>query len=191
MIETDRLILRKWEKNDLEPFSSLNSCKHVSEFLPKPLNKEESDALAKEIMARFEKHGFGLFAVEKKDTAEFIGFNGLNIPGFNAPFMPAIEIGWRLSYENWGKGLATEAARAIINYAFTQLNLYEIVSFTVPANRRSRSVMEKIGMTYNQQDDFNHPNLSDDDPLKRHVLYRLSKRIETSASVYTKKGSNP
>ena len=92
MIETDRLILRKWKKADLAPFASLNSCKHVSEFLPKTLNKEESDALAEEIMARFEKQGFGLFAVERKDSKEFIGFTGLNIPGFSAPFMPAIEI---------------------------------------------------------------------------------------------------
>ncbi|MBF0194253.1 MAG: GNAT family N-acetyltransferase [Magnetococcales bacterium] len=176
MIETHSLLLRKWKKSDLDPFAAMNRCKHVSEYLPKPLSREESDEFAEKIISRFAEDGLGLFAVERKDNGEFIGFNGLNIPRFSAHFMPAIEIGWRISYKNWGQGFATQSAKAVCSYAFNSLNVKEIVAFTTLANVRSRRVMEKIGMTHNPKDDFDHPNLLNDDQLKRHVLYRLLKK---------------
>ncbi|MDB2415471.1 GNAT family N-acetyltransferase [Rickettsiales bacterium] len=172
-IQTKRLILRSWKKEDLEPFAKLNACKYVCEFLPKPLIKSESDNLAERIIAHFDKHGFGLYAVERKDNGKFIGFTGLSIPIFEAHFMPAVEIGWRLSYENWGQGFATEAALAVRDYAFEELGLNEIVSFTAEKNASSRRVMEKIGMQHDKVDDFDHPSLPSDHPLQRHVLYRL------------------
>lgn len=173
IITTDRLILRRWRFSDLESFAELNSCEHVCEFLPKILIKQESDILAQKIINHFDKYGFGLFAVENKDDGNFMGFTGLNTPAFDAHFMPAIEIGWRLSYKYWGCGFATEAAIAVRDYAFKELNLNEIVSFTTEQNIRSRRVMEKIGMTYNPREDFDHPVLSKNHPLRRHVLYRI------------------
>ena len=175
LIQTHRLILRKWKEEDLVPFAKLNACNHVCQFLPKTLSKKESDELATRIRSHFNKHGFGLFAVERKDNKQFVGFTGLSIPGFEAHFMPAVEIGWRLSYKNWGKGLATEAALAVRDYAFNKLNLDEIVSFTTDKNIASRRVMEKIGMNHSIEDDFDHPSLPVGHRLNRHVLYRLKK----------------
>ena len=173
MFETDRLILRQWQSSDLRPFADLNACKRVCEFLPKTLTVAESTEMAERIMAHFDRHGFGLYAVAQKDGEEFIGFTGLNIPSFEAHFMPAVEIGWRLAYKHWGCGYATEAAQAVLAHAFHTLNLPEIVSFTVPENIRSRRVMEKIGLHHTEKDDFDHPKLPDGHRLKRHVLYRL------------------
>lgn len=173
MIETQRLILRKWHQQDLEPFADLSACEHVCRFLAKRLSRDESDALAARIITHFEQHGFGLFAVEEKDSRQFIGFTGLSIPGFEAHFMPAVEIGWRLSYANWGKGFATEAAIATRDYAFDTLGLQELVSFTAQDNKASRRVMEKTGMTHDEADDFDHPALPNGHPLQRHVLYRI------------------
>ncbi|MDA0782477.1 MAG: GNAT family N-acetyltransferase [Proteobacteria bacterium] len=176
MLKTERLILRNWKEEDLEPFAALNACEYVCEFLPKILSKEESNSLAKKIITHFEQHGFGLFAVERKDTGEFIGFAGLSIPGFDAHFTPATEIGWRLAYEHWGFGFATEAAIVVRDSAFDELDLKELVSFTTKNNKASRRVMEKIGMTHDEADDFDHPNLKDGHPLKPHVLYRESRK---------------
>jgi len=173
---TKRLVLRKWKEEDLAPFAELNACKHVCEFLPKTLSRVESDALAEKIMQHFDKHKFGLFAVERKDNNHFIGFTGLSIPGFEAHFMPAVEIGWRLSYEDWGQGFATEAAMAVRDYAFNKLRLDEIVSFTTEKNIASRRVMEKIGLNHSVADDFDHPSLPAGHRLSRHVLYRLEKK---------------
>jgi RimJ/RimL family protein N-acetyltransferase len=173
MITTDRLILRKWRQADLEVFAELNSCPQVCEFLTKQLTRLESDELARKIIAHFKDHGFGLFAVERVDTGEFIGFTGLSIPSFDAHFMPAVEIGWSLGFEHWGNGFATEAARAVVNYAFEKLQLQEIVSFTTAYNIQSRRVMDKIGMTHDANGDFDHPSLDESHPLKAHVLYRL------------------
>ncbi len=175
MIDTGRLKLRKWIESDLEPFAAINTCKHVCEFLPEPLSRDESDIYAEKIHDHFEEKGYGLYAVEIKNTGEFIGFTGLSVPGFDAHFMPTVEVGWRLSYNHWGNGYATEAARTILSYGFDHLGLKEIVSFTVPDNIRSRRVMEKIGMQHNPEDDFNHPKLPDGHPLQKHVLYRIKK----------------
>jgi len=127
------------------------------------------------IVAHQNEHGFCFFATELIGKAPFIGFLGISTVPFEAPFTPAIEIGWRLARRYWHKGLATEGAEAVLSYAFRKLSLDEVVSFTVPANIRSRRVMEKIGLQHNPADDFDHPRLPAGHPLRRHVLYRLTR----------------
>jgi ribosomal-protein-alanine N-acetyltransferase len=151
----------------------MNADPRVMEFFPASLTRVESDAGIDRIRAHFAQHGFGLYAAELRQTAEFIGFVGLAVPNFEAHFMPSVEVGWRLAASHWGQGLATEGARAVVAHAFEGLGLRELVSFTVPANARSRHVMEKIGMTHDERDDFDHPNLPEGHALRRHVLYRL------------------
>ena len=126
------------------------------------------------IEAHFGKHGFGLYAVERRSDHSFIGYIGLAIPSFQAHFMPNVEIGWRLEANSWGRGLATEGAQRVIQYASQALGLRELVSFTVPENIRSRRIMEKLGMSHDARDDFDHPSLPEGHPLRRHVLYRIS-----------------
>jgi len=142
--------------------------------MPHVLSREESDALADSIEVQFRQHGFGLCAVGLRSDGSFIGFIGLSVPTFHAPFTPCVEVGWRLAAEYWGEGLATEGAPAIVRYGFETLGLDELVSFTVLANTRSRRVMEKLGMAHDPSDDFDHPRLPEGHPLRRHVLYRLS-----------------
>jgi RimJ/RimL family protein N-acetyltransferase len=147
--------------------------RRVVEFLPGALSREESDALADRIEAHFQRHGFGLWAVEIPEITRFAGFIGLSIPSFEAPFTPCVEIGWRLGPEHWNHGHATEGARAALKFGFAVLQLDEIVSFTVPGNARSIRVMDKLGMTRSASDDFDHPALPEGHPLRRHVLYRI------------------
>lgn len=173
--ETDRLVLRRWRESDRKPFFEMNSDPRVMEFFPAMLSRAGSDALADKIEAHFAEHGFGLWAAEWKETRQFTGYIGLAVPSFEAHFTPCVEIGWRLAAEYWGRGLATEGARRIVEYAFDELRLAEIVSFTVPANARSRRVMERIGMRRNAAEDFDHPRLPEGHPLRRHVLYRLKR----------------
>jgi RimJ/RimL family protein N-acetyltransferase len=175
-IRTPRLLLRPWRDEDLPAFAALNADPKVMEFFPKPLDRAESDALAARIRDHFARRGFGLWAVEVPGIADFIGFVGLAVPGFEAHFTPCVEVGWRLAREHWGRGCATEAARAALEFGFLRLGLDEIVSYTVPANRRSRGVMERLGMTRAPADDFDHPLLPEGHPLRRHVLYRASQR---------------
>jgi ribosomal-protein-alanine N-acetyltransferase len=176
ILETDRLILRRWRPSDREPFARLNADARVMEFMTAPLGREESDQLADRIEAHFEQHGFGPWAAEIRSTSVFAGFIGLFIPRFEAHFTPCVEIGWRLAPEHWGQGFATEGARAVVRHAFEDVGLASLVSFTVPANVRSRRVMEKIGMTHDPQDDFDHPDLPVGHPFRWHVLYRLTRR---------------
>ena len=143
------------------------------EHFPAPLSRPESDALIDEFEHRFDPRGFGLWALERRDNGEFIGFTGLAAVPWTAHFTPAIEVGWRLAPEAWGHGYATDAAREAVRFGFEDAGLDEIVSFTVPANVRSRSVMERLGMTHDPLDDFDHPRLPMGHPLRRHVLYRL------------------
>ena len=173
MIETERLLLRRWREEDREPFYRLNSDARVMEFFPECLTRAHSDSLVDRINEHFKKHGFGLFAAELRKDQTFIGFVGVAVPSFKAHFTPCVEIGWRLAADYWGRGLATEGARAVVKYAFEELALDALVSFTVPKNIRSRRVMEKIGMTHDVSDDFDHPNLPERHPLRRHVLYRF------------------
>lgn len=174
-LRTDRLHLRRWLPSDRVPFAALNADPRVMEHSPAVLSREESDTVAARIEAHFDRHGFGLWAVEIPNVAPFAGFVGLSIPGFEAHFTPCVEIGWRLAAEHWGHGYATEGARAVLTFAFQTLALGEIVSFTVPGNVRSRRVMERIGMVHNSADDFDHPALPEGHRLRRHVLYRLTR----------------
>jgi RimJ/RimL family protein N-acetyltransferase len=177
-LRTPRLLLRAWRDEDLEPFAALNADPVVMEFFPKPLDRTESDAAVARIRDHFAAHGYGFWAVEVPGVADFIGFVGLAVPRFEAHFTPCVEIGWRLARAYWGRGYATEAACAALDIGFRDLALKEIVSFTVPANLRSRAVMERIGMTRSPDDDFEHPLLPVGHPLRRHVLYRMNR--ETS-----------
>ncbi len=171
-LATPRLVLRRWRPSDLEPFARLNGDPRVMEFLPHLLSREESDAFAERIAEHFEGRGFGLWAVEVRGGAGFAGFVGLSVPPFEAAFTPCVEIGWRLAFEHWGQGYASEAARAVLDLALGDLGIAEVVSFTVPANLRSRRVMERLGMRRDPADDFDHPRLPEGHPLRRHVLYR-------------------
>jgi RimJ/RimL family protein N-acetyltransferase len=181
LIETDRLLLRNWEKRDRDPFARLNADTRVMEFMPACLSAVETDLLVDRIQDHFRKNGFGLYAAELRREHEFIGFVGLAIPSFEAHFTPCVEIGWRLSAAHWGHGLATEGAKAVVRHAFESLALAALVSFTARANLQSRRVMEKIGMTHDPSEDFDHPNLPEGHPLRRHVLYRL-RRTESERS---------
>lgn len=170
---TKRLILRRWRLSDRLPFARLNADPRVMEFMPSLLTPEQSDAFADRIESHFEMHGFGLCAAELIENKSFIGYIGLAVPSFHAHFTPCVEIGWRLATDYWGQGLATEGAREIVRFAFEPIGMRDLVSFTVPANVRSRRVMEKLGMTHNPADDFDHPALPAGHPMRRHVLYRL------------------
>ncbi len=174
-LRTARLLLRDWRDEDLPTFAALNADSQVMEFFPRPLDRSESDALAARIRSQFALSGFGLWAVEVCGGAPFIGFVGLSVPSFEAHFTPCVEIGWRLLREYWGRGYATEAARAVLDFGFDRLGLEEIVSFTVPANRRSRGVMERLGMTHSPDDDFENPRSPPGHPLRHHVLYRMAR----------------
>lgn len=174
MIKTERLILRPWQESDFEPFARMNADHRVRKYFPSVLTEEESNALAEKIILKIQDQGWGFWAVSAPGIADFIGFIGLAVVEFKAPFTPAVEIGWRLAHEFWGQGYATEGALAALNYGFEILDLKEIVSFTTEKNLPSRKVMEKIGMHRDSQDDFDHPNLFEGHVLRRHVLYRLS-----------------
>jgi len=174
-LRTERLRLRPWREEDREPFARMNADPRVMEHFPALLSREESDASVDRALAHFAQYGFGVWAVELPGEAEFIGYIGLWHPTIETHFTPCVEIGWRLAYEYWGRGYAPEGARASLRFGFEQLGLEEIVSMTAPVNLRSRRVMEKIGMTRNEADDFDHPRVPDGHPLKRHVLYRLKR----------------
>lgn len=173
-LKTDRLILREWRDEDRVPFAELNADPEVMEHFPMLLAKDLSDSLADRIQSHFDEHGYGLWAVEVPGVAPFIGFVGLSRPRFETHFTPCVEIGWRLARKHWNQGYATEAAQAALKFGFAKIGLEGIVSFTVPANLASRRVMEKLGMTHNPSEDFEHPSLPVGHPLRRHVLYRLT-----------------
>jgi RimJ/RimL family protein N-acetyltransferase len=171
--ETSRLRLRQWRIADREPFAALCADPRVMEFFPSVLSRSESDALAERAAALIAKRGWGFWAAELKATGQFIGFVGLHTPTAQLPFSPCVEVGWRLAFAHWGQGLATEAATAVVAVGFHTLLLEEIVSFAVVGNRRSRAVMERLGMR--PSGTFEHPQLPEGSPLRLHCLYRLSK----------------
>ena len=170
--ETPRLLLREWRESDRSPFAEMNADPEVMRYFPSTLTAEKTDALLEWIRAHFERHGFGLWAAELKETNDFAGYIGLAVPSFEAHFTPCVEIGWRLAARFWNRGLATEGASAALTFAHSRLGLDEVVSFTVAENIASRRVMEKIGMLRDLQGDFDHPRLPQGHPLSRHVLYR-------------------
>ncbi len=159
----------------MAPFAALNADPLVMEHFPAPLHREESDDLADRITVDIDERGWGLWAVEIPGTVAFAGFIGLNPATFDAPFTPAVEVGWRLARAHWGRGYATEGALAALSFGFDELALDEIVSFTNHGNTRSRRVMERLGMLRDPADDFEHPNLPYGDALRPHVLYRLDR----------------
>lgn len=178
-LRTERLLLRRWRETDRAPFAAMNADPEVMELFPAPLTVAESDALVDRIEVHFAEHGFGLWAVEVPGAGTdpgvaFIGFVGLLVPTFTASFTPCVEIGWRMSRAAWGHGYAPEAATEVLRCAFEDICLAEVQSFTAVANHRSRRVMEKIGMTHDPADDFDHPSLPSGHPLERHVRYRLA-----------------
>jgi len=175
VIRTDRLILRDWRDEDLEPFAALNAHPEVMRYMPKALSREESDAFAARIRADLAERGYGLWALESPGEAPFLGFVGLAVPAFQAPFTPCVEVGWRLAWRFCGKGYATEAARGVLDHAFGELGMREIVSFTALANAASRRVMERLGMRRDPREDFEHPSLPPGHPLRPHVLYRIGR----------------
>jgi RimJ/RimL family protein N-acetyltransferase len=174
-LTTARLLLRRWQASDRIPFQQINADPRVMEFMPAQLTPDKSDGLITRIDRHFQQYGYGLYAAELIETQAFIGYIGLNIPSFEAPFMPAVEIGWRLALDHWGRGLATEGAHAVLRHAFEALSLGSIVSFTVPQNQRSRRVMEKLSMVHDPNADFDHPRLPEGHALRRHVLYRINR----------------
>ena len=173
-IETPRLVLRQWREDDLAPFAALNRDPEVMRFFEEPLSRERSDAWALAIAAVIDEQGWGLWALERRDTTEFIGFTGLQVPRPPLPFMPCVEVGWRLARSAWGHGFATEAGRASLAHAFGPLHLDEVVSMTAVPNTPSSRVMERLGMVRDLDGDFDHPGVSPGHPLGRHVLYRIS-----------------
>lgn len=173
-LETGRLLMRGWRQADRVLFAAMNSDPRVVEHLVGPLTRQESDDLVDRIGQRWRELGYGLWAVERKDVAGFIGYVGLWPATFDAHFTPAVEVGWRLDPEHWGHGLATEAARAALCFGFNEVGLGEIVSFTAAANERSWRVMERLGMRWDSHGDFDHPHVPYGHSARRHVLYRIS-----------------
>lgn len=169
---TERLLLRQWQVSDREPFAALNIDPRVMEFYPAPLGPTASDSMANSFQSFIAERGWDFWAVELQETGQFIGFVGLHIPIPELPFSPCIEIGWRLAYQYWGEGYATEAGRGSLRVGFELLGLPEIVSFTTVGNLRSRAVMEKLHMR--EAMNFVHPAIPVDDKHRQHCLYRLS-----------------
>ena len=169
---TARLLLRPWRDEDIADFAAMSADPAVMEFLRPLAEPAAAEAYAARLQAHWRQHGFGRWVVEIPGEAGFIGLVGLGTVPFEAHFTPAVEVAWRLSRAHWGRGYATEAATAALDYGFAKLGLAEIVAFTVAANLRSRRVMERLGMTRRPQDDFDHPDVPEG-PLKRQVLYRL------------------
>lgn len=173
MLETERLTLRQWQKGDLSPFAQLNADVEVMKHFPKTLSISESDALANKCKDLIAKNGWGFWAIELKDTQEFIGMLGLNKVKPNLPFYPCVEIGWRLHKPFWKNGYATEGATRCLKFAFDTLQLEHVIAFTSKTNQPSQRVMQRLGMK-NTQQNFNHPDIPAQSPLAEHVLYQVN-----------------
>ncbi|RLP52343.1 MAG: N-acetyltransferase [Ketobacter sp.] len=171
-METERLFLRNWIDDDLDKFANLNADPEVMEFFPNILTRQESDRLAQKIRQNIELNGWGPWAVELKSTGEFIGVVGLQESDKSLPFSPCVEVAWRLAKPYWGKGYASEAAKACLVYAKTVLKIREVVSFTAVKNVRSQAVMAKIGM-HTEGYEFDHPDVPYSSQLCRHILYKI------------------
>jgi RimJ/RimL family protein N-acetyltransferase len=175
-LTTERLLMREWRESDRAPYATLNADPEVMRHFPSRLTPEQSDEMVDRITAGWRDRGFGLWAVERIDTGDFIGFVGLLSPVWQAEFTPCVEIGWRLAKEHWGNGFAPEAAMATLEWGFANVELPgdRIVSFTTVGNVNSQRVMQKIGMTRDVDGDFDHPLLPDWVD-RRHVLYRIER----------------
>lgn len=172
-LETGRLLLRAWRPEDLGPLAALNADSRVMACFPACLDRMQSDALAERFQMALTERGWGVWAVELKETGRFVGFVGLNEVSTGLPFSPCVEILWRLAYGCWGRGYALEAARAVLDIAFGSLGLAEVVAFTASLNQRSRVLMRRLGMT--EVGFFDHPALPDGHYLREHVLFRIKR----------------
>lgn len=174
-IRTPRLLLRPWRDEDYAPYAALNADPEVRRWWSAGvLSRADSDAQAASLRKHIEEHGFGFWAIDVPGVAPFIGFVGLQHERDNLPFAPTVEAGWRLARAFWGQGFALEAARAATEDGFARFQFPEIVAYAVEGNKASRRVMERLGMSHDPADDFDHPHHAADDPLRRHVLYRLA-----------------
>lgn len=173
-LETKRLILRQWKESDFPVFAKMNADPAVMEYYPSTLSEEESSIMANKITTLISDQSWGFWAVETKKEKEFIGFVGLHRPGYDLPVTPCVEIGWRLGKKYWGKGYATEAAVESLRFAFEELELNQVYSFTSVSNLKSRSVMERIKME-NTGNNFEHPHIPKGNLLREHVLYKITK----------------
>lgn len=173
-LESSRLLLRQWRESDLLPFAQLNADPEVMAQFPAPLSTQESDALAQQLKLAIDKQGWGVWAIERRDSGDFIGFTGLHAVT-DMPFTDGIEIAWRLARPAWGQGFASEAAQLALQYGFTELALDEIVAFTASSNLRSIAVMERLRM-HRDATTFLHPRVPEDSPLREHVLYRSTRQ---------------
>ncbi len=173
-LQTERLHLRTWRAEDVEPFAAMNADPRVMEHFPSTQSRETSAAAVARWQGRIAERGWGLWAAELRGTGDFIGFIGLKAAPPNLPCAPCVEVGWRLAAAHWGHGYATEGAKASVGFGFERLGLDEIVSFTAVGNRRSRAVMERIGMTCGDPT-FDHPAVPVGSPVREHCLYRLNR----------------
>ena len=171
--KSERLGFREWQTSDLEPFAALNADEEVMEFFPKKLTQEQTELFIDISTAHFQAHGFGWYAVDLLETGRFIGFIGFQHVKFDAPFTPAIEIGWRLNKDYWNQGLATEGASACLQHGWEKLDFETVHSFTASVNKRSARVMQKIGMYC--ESNFMHPKVEKGHVLEEHVLYRIDR----------------
>jgi RimJ/RimL family protein N-acetyltransferase len=176
-LTTQRLLMREWRDDDRAPYATLNADPEVMRHFPSTLTPQQSGEMIDRMAAAWLERGFGLWAVERCDTSELIGFVGLSVPGWQASFTPCVEVGWRLGKQHWGNGFAPEAAVAALEWGFANVDPPgdEIVSFTTEANVNSQRVMEKIGMTRDPNGDFDHPLLADWVD-RRRVLYRIDRQ---------------
>lgn len=173
-LQTARLRLRQWHAADIAPFAAINHDAAVMRWIGAPMTHDQTQAWVGRMQQTWQEHGLGLFVAELRATPGCIGYIGLSIPRFTAHFTPCVEIGWRLASQHWGQGLATEGARAVLAWARDDVHLPAVVSFTTRGNVASQRVMQKIGMQHNPADDFDHPMLPADHPLRPHVLYRCN-----------------
>ena len=174
-LESPRLLLRQWRDDDLRGFAELCADPQVMRYFPAPLTRVEAAALIGRIRGHFHEYGYGLWALERKDSGAFIGMTGLLNVNFDAPLAPTVEIGWRLARRHWGLGLASEAAWASLRGAFAHLHLDEVVAFTSVTNLPSQKVMQAIGMREDPAAAFEHPRIAAGHPLRPHVLYRIDR----------------
>ena len=174
-IEAQRTILRAWRDDDLEPWAAMNADPRVMEFFPALYDRDAAYAMAERLRAALARDGYGWWVLEIKGGAAFAGAIALQAVPFAAAFTPALEIGWRLPYDQWGRGYATEAAGAALTFAFGELGRDEVVAMTAALNLRSQRVMRRLGMTRDARDDFDHPRIAAGSPLRPHVLYRIGR----------------
>ncbi len=175
ILRTERLLLRRWREEDLEPFTALNTDPLVMHYFPRLLDRQATADIVGKMDVHHETYGFGYWPIEVPGIASFIGFVGLMITPFRAPFTPCIETAWRLARPFWGQGYATEGAIASLTFAFKRLPVEEVVAFAALGNQRSIGLMERIGMIRRREDDFDHPGITEGDPRRRHCLYRMSR----------------